>query len=271
MKKGMICDFYNGTAIDQSASSVRISSINPVTQVVTFEAAADAYKAYHPLAAAQAYSNAASAIASGSFLVRYGARLATHATTNAFYEMMGLEGMFDDGTLLAAFEGITVATDPEFKANILGNSAVNRELSVDLMLAAMDMSAARSHSQVDLIRMGLGQRRKYFGLLSPDVRFAPQELKGGYETLAFSQNAAVEILVDPVTQPNVIYFEPKKCIKKYELTKIGWGGFDANKMHWRQDYDQTTMFLRTYTNLGVEERQALTKLSDLIEPASAPW
>jgi len=273
MKKGMICDFYNGTAIDQSASSVRISSINPVTQVVTFEKAADAYRAYHPIVAARTtpYDNAAASIATGSFLVRYGARLAVHATTNAFYEIMGLDGMFDNGNLLAQFEGITVASDPEFKANILDNSSVNRELSVDLMLASMDMSAARSHSAVDLIRMGLGQRRKYFGLLSPDVRFAPQVLKGGYETLAFSQNAAVEILVDPVTQPNVIYFEPKKCIKKYELTKIGWGGFDANKMHWRQDYDQTTMFLRTYTNLGVEERQALTKLDDLIEPASAPW
>ncbi len=271
MKKGMICDFYNGTAIDQSASSVRISSINPVTQVITFEAAADAYRDYHPITAAQAYSNAASAIADGSFLVRYGARLVTHATTNAHYEIMGLEGMYDDGTLLATFEGITIASDPEFKANIMDNSAVNRELSIDLMLAAMDMSAARSHTQVDLIRMGLGQRRKYFGLLSPDIRFAPQTLRGGYEVLAFSQNAAVEILVDPVTQPNVLYFEPKSCIKKYELTPIGWGGFDANKMHWRQDYDQTTMFLRTYCNLGVEERQALTKLSDLTEPASAPW
>lgn len=273
MKKGMICDFYQSTALSQTASSVRIASINPVTQVVTFEKAADAYRAYHPITAAQTspYTNAASAQASGSFLVRYGARLVTHATTNAHYEIMGLNGIFDDGTLLAAFEGITIASDPEFKANVMDNSSVNRELSIDLMLAAMDMSAARSHTQVDLIRMGLGQRRKYFGLLSPDVRYSPQVLKGGYETLAFSQNAAVEILVDPVTQANRLYFEPKTAIKKYELTPIGWGGFDANKMHWRQDYDQTTMFLRTYTNLGIEERQALTLVDDLNEPASAPW
>ena len=271
MKKGMICDFYQSTTQDVDSSAVRISSINPVTQVVTFEKAVDAYKAYHPLTVAQSYSAGTGTVPSGSFLVRYGARHAVHATTKAFYEIMGLEGLFDDGDLLAIFEGVTVASDPEFKANLMENSNVNRELSIDLMLAAMDMSAARSHSAVDLIRMGLGQRRKYFGLLSPDVRYAPQVLKGGYETLAFSQNAAVEILVDPVTQPNTLYFEPKSAIKKYELTPIGWGGFDANKMHWRQDYDQSTMFLRTYTNLGVEERQALTKLSDLTEPASAPW
>lgn len=271
MKKGMVCDFYNGTAIDESSSSVRIQSINPNTKVVTFEANAGTYKAYHPLTAAQSYTGTNDTIASGSFLVRYGARLATHATTDASYEMTGLNGMYDDGTLLASFEGITVANDPEFKANILGNSSVNRELSVDLMLAAMDMTTARSTAKADIIRMGLGQRRKYFALLSPDVRYAPQVLKGGYETLAFSQDASVKIVVDPVTQPNRLYFEPNGAIKKYELTPIGWGGFDSNKMHWRADYDQATMFLRLYSQLGVESRNSLTLLDDLTEPSSLPW
>lgn len=271
MKKGMICDFYNSTAVDQSASSVRISSINPSTRVVTFEAAANSYRTYHPLTAAQSYSNSAASIASGSFLVRYGARAATHATSNTAYELSGLDACYDDGTLIATFEGIAVATYPEFKANILSNSSVNRELSIDLMLAAMDMTQTGSGERADIIRMGLGQRRKYFALLSPDIRFAPQQLKGGYEKLAFSQDASVEIVVDPVTQPNKLYFEPKNTIKKYELTPIGWGGFDANKMHWRENYDQATMFLRVYTNLGVENRPALTALTDLTEPTSMPF
>ena len=181
MKKGMICDFYQTTVLDLTASAVRISSINPVTKVVTFEAGIDAYQAYHPITAAQAsaYDNVAGAIASGSFLVRYGARLAAHLTTGASIELMGLDAMYDDGTNSASFEGITITTDPEFKANILSNSSVNRELSIDLMLAAMDMTAARSSQQVGLIRVGLGQRRKYFNLLAPDIRFAPGVLKGG--------------------------------------------------------------------------------------------
>lgn len=271
MKKGMICDFYNSTAIDQSASSIRIASINPITKVVTFEAGADLYKAKHPLTAAQSYSNSAATVASGSFLVRYGARAATHATSNTAYELNGLNACYDDGTLIATFEGVVVASDPEFKANILSNSAVNRELSIDLMLAAMDMGYARSGVRADIMRMGLGQRRKYFALLAPDIRFAPAELKGGYEKLAFSQDASVTITVDPVTQPNRIYFEPKGAIKKYELTPIGWGGFDANKMHWRDGYDQASMFLRVYTQLGVENRPSLTLLDDLTEPGSTAF
>jgi hypothetical protein len=271
MKKGMICDFYNSTAIDQTASSVRISSINPNTKVVTFESGDDLYRAYHPVTAAQSYSNGTGTIANGSFLVRYGARLATHATSNASYELTGLNAMYDDGTLMATFEGITVASDPEFKANLMANSSVNRELSIDLMLAAMDMTAARSNSQANIIRMGLGQRRKYYGLLEGDIRFTPGTLLGGYEKLQFSQNGAVSIIVDPHTQPNRLYFEPEGAVKRYELTPIGWGGFDPNKMHWREDYDEATMFLRTYTNLGVEERNALTLLDDLTEPTSMPF
>jgi len=271
MRKGMVCDFFQSTVMDITCSSVRISSINPNTRVVTFEKSDTTYRAYNPQSAAQAYTNDANTVASGSFLVRYGVRAVTHATSNTSYELTGLNAIFDDGTARATFEGVTVASDPEFKANIMDNSSVVREVSEDLMLAAVDMSTARTEATIGLIRMGLGQRRKYFGLLSPDRRYAPGVFKGGYETLGFSQNAAIEILVDPVTQPNRMYFEPKSAIKKYELTPIGWGGFDKNMMHWREDYDEATMFLRMYADLGVEDRPSLTLLDDLTEPSSMPF
>jgi hypothetical protein len=277
IRKGMIIDAYESNNIDQSSVASRVASVNPNNQTIELEAVSavgsggSAYQAFHPIAAARTYTIAAATVASGAEIVRYGARLATHATTNASYEMMGLLGIYDDGTLLSAFEGITITADPEWKANILSNSSVNRELSIDLMLAAMDMTHARSDTEAGLIRMGIGQRRKYFGLLAPDIRFQPLVLKGGYEKLAFSQNGAVSIIVDPYTQPNRLFFEPEGCIKKYELTPIGWGGFEPQKMHWRQDYDEGTMFLRTYTNMGTEARNELTLLSDLTEPTSAPW
>jgi hypothetical protein len=179
--------------------------------------------------------------------------------------------MYDDGTALAAFEGITITADPQFKANILSNSTVKRELSIDLMLAAMDMTYGRIGEPVSKIYMGLGQRRKYFALLANDVRYAPGQFVGGYEKLSFTQNGAVDMIVDPMAQPNGLYFEAGNQIKKYELTPIGWGGMDEQKMHWREGYDQATMFLRVYTNLGVEKRPALTVLTDLTEPSNQPW
>jgi len=275
MRKGMIVDFYVSTAIDQSAAAQRISSVNPVAKTIEMElcaagAGGSAYQAYHPITAARTYTIATDVLASGEFMVRYGARLATHAATTT-YELTGLNGLYDDGTLLTTFEGLTITSYPEFIANILDNSAVNRELSIDLMLAAMDLTAARSDETVSFMRMGLGQRRKYFGLLANDVRYAPGDFLGGYERLRFAQNAQVSMVIDPMSQPNRIYFEPDGIIKKYELTPIGWGGMDQQKMHWRENYDQASMFLRTYTQLGVEKRNALTLLDDLTEPGSGPF
>lgn len=271
MKPGMICDFYNSTAIDQTASSVRISSINPITKVVTFEASADLYRTYHPESSTtQAYGNSEATIASGSFLVRQGARLAAHVVTTR-YEIDGMNAMYDDEAALSTFEGIVIASHPMFKANIIDNGAVNRELSIDLLLAAMDMTYGRTGDMVTKMIMGLGQRRKYFALLANDVRYAPGQFVGGYEKLSFTQNGQVDMIIDPMAQPNKIYMETGSIIKKYELTPIGFGGMDQQKMHWREGYDQSTMFLRVYTNLGVEARPSLTVLDDLVEPSNQPW
>ena len=274
LRKGMVCDVYTSSgAVDTSASSIRISAINPTTRVVTFEAhltgTSNLYRAKHPNTAAQSYSPAAGAIAADSVLVRYGARDDSFAITDSSREMMGMLGMFDDGTLITTFEGVSTTTYPEFKANVLGNSDINRELTIDNMLAACDMTATRSEKTVGRIWLGLGQRRKYFGLLSPDVRYAPATFVGGYETLRFSQDAAIEMRIDPYCQPNRLFFEPRGEIKKYELTSLGWGGLDQQRMHWRQDYDQATAFLRIYTELGVEDRRSLTVLEDLTEPAGS--
>lgn len=271
LRKGMIVDMYtSGGSPIEAACSQRIYSIDPSARTVTMYANANTWRTYHPNSTMRSYaaSNGA-AVASGAVIVRQGVRDTSFATSDTPVEMVGLLGQYDDGTLLASHEGITVTSYPEFKANILDNSGVNRELSIDLMLAAMDMTSAQCGMTPNLIRMGLGQRRKYFGLLAPDVRFAPASFRGGYEELSFSQNSAVKIIVDPVTRPNKLFFEVDGAIKKYELKGLSWGGFDPNKMHWRERYDEANMYLSIYTNLGVENRKALTLLDDLEEPAGA--
>jgi hypothetical protein len=265
---GMIVDFYNGTAIDQSAVASRVSAVNPATKVVTMEANDSTYLDNHPIVAARSYSVAEATVASGSFMVRYGARAAVHATSNTPIEITGLEGIFDDGTLLATFENLLVASYPHWKANIMGNSGVNRELSIDLMLQACDLNYKNSGFHLSKMRMGLGQRRKYANLLLPDVRFQPGKLKGGYETLTFAGgNGAVELVIDPALPTNKIFCEADGVIKKYEMLPLGWGDLDGDKMHRRQGYDEWDTFLRLYTQLGCEQRNALTLIKDLVEPS----
>jgi hypothetical protein len=269
IRKGMVVDFYTASgAIDTSATSLRVQSVHPDTKSIKMEGYSSTYETYHPLGTG--YTQGAGAIASGDHMVRQGARAASHVVTTT-YEICGLKGLFDDGTLLTTFQGQTISSYPEFIATVLDNSAVKRELSIDLMLQAVDMTSTRSDQNVEMILTGLGQRRKYFALLASDVRYAPGTFVGGYETLTFTQNGQIQMVFDPHAQPNQMYFMPKDGVKKYELTPIGFGGMDDQKFHWRDNYDQATMFLRTYTNLGVERRNALTLLDDLTEPAGIIW
>lgn len=266
--EGQLVDFFNSTAIDQSASSSRISTIDLTNKTCEMEYNDGTYKANHPITAAQSYTITTATVASGSYMVAMGSREATHATSNTPVEMVGIDGIFDDGTLLASYEGITVASYPRWKANILSNSSVDRELTLDLMLQAVNLCRKRAGSTKRInIRMGDGQLRKYFALLSPDVRYAPQKLRGGFTTLTFAAGGgATEIIVDPLNQPGKVYFEPDGTIQKFELLPLSWGDMDGSKMHRRAGYDEWDLYLRTYTNLGVEQRNNLTVIKDLAEP-----
>jgi hypothetical protein len=267
-QEGMLVDIYAtaGATIVGSLAGARVLSVTPSTKVVTFEAMTAGYITNHPYASG--YTNTgATTVAVGAIAVKVGARALAWASTDTPTEMTGLLGFFDSTTYTAQLEGITVASNPKWAANVISNSSVNRELSIDLMLNACDLTRTRSGMKVDQIRMGLGQRRKYANLLLPDVRFAPTVLKGGYETLTFSGgDGSIEIIVDPLTQPNMIFFQPKDIIKKYELSPLGWGNLDGSQLHQRASYDEWDAFLRIYCNLGVEQRNCLSVIRDLVEP-----
>lgn len=269
-QEGMLLDFYDSTGASpvSTCCGQRVSSINPVTKVVTFAASGQTYLTDHPNATIAAYTNDATEVAVSSIAVKMGARDAAWTSADTPSEITGMMGLFDDGTLLSSFENITVASYPKWKANILSNSSVNRDLSLELLLQAVDVTRIRSGKKVSRMYMGLGQRRKYALLLMPDVRFAPTVLKGGYETLSFSGgDGTIEMVIDPLAQPNRIFMESGQEIKKYELTPLGWGNLDGSQMHRRAGYDEWDLFLRLYTNLGVEQRNCLTLLSDLVEPS----
>ena len=271
--EGQLVDFYlsagTGPVVDSTTAVIaqRVKSVNPSTKVVWFETNATTFQANHPTLSA--YSNGASvATPAGAIVVKMGARAATHAAGNTPYELTGLDGMFDNGTNLTTYENIVCATYPKWNANMLGNSSVNREISIDLMLQAIDVVRTASGASLKHMLMGLGQKRKYANLLMPDVRFQPTQLKGGYEVLTFSGgDGSVEIVVDPMCQPNRIYCYPDDVIYKYEMSPLGWGNLDNSQLHQRAGYDEWDAYLRLYTQLGCEQRNCLALIKDLVEPS----
>ena len=271
MQEGMLIDFYDstGAAYDASCCGQRIRTITPSTKVVQFEASGSTWLTNHPDSTISGgTTNTTAPVPTASIAVKMGAREAAHATTDAPTDITGLDGIFDNGTLLTSFENITVSTNPKWAANRMTNSSVNRELEVDLMLNALDLTRVRSGMTANTIHCGIGQRRKYANLLLPDVRYAPTQLKGGYEVLTFSGgDGSVKIIVDSMAQPNKMRFYPDGVIEKFEMTPLGWGNLDGSQMHRRSGYDEWDLFLRLYTNLGCEQRNCLTSLEDLVEPS----
>lgn len=264
---GMVVDHCEAGTVDVSSAGSRIKSIDPVTNIVTFEKNDGTYNANHPLGSAYQGNQAAATIASGAVMTRIGAREATWTAASVAREMMGIEGIYDDDTLLAAFENIDSGDFPDWQGNVLGNSGTDRPLSLKLMLQCLALTRVKSGKKVKIIRMGTGQQRAYADLLIPDVRFAPNKLEGGYETLTFQGgDGTVKMVIDPSIAPGKIFFEPDGAIKKYELASLGWGNIDPG-MHQREGYDTYDRFIRIYTNLGTEQRNSLTCLSDLIEPS----
>jgi len=270
VREGMLCDIYKSDGSAPVATTLpvgcRVSNINRATKVITWEKNDATYSANHPDSTCAGYTPTANTIAAASLIIKMGSREAAWAITDTPIDMIGLNGIFDDGTLLTTFENISTTTYPKWKANKLANSDVDRELSLDLMIQACDLVRFDAGGSKIQMRMGLGQRRKYAALLLPDVRFSPGKLVGGFEVLTFSAgDGSVDIIIDPYTQPGKIFVHPEGAIKKYELTPLGWGN-PGEKMTQRAGYDEYDLFLRIYTNLGVEQRNALTYIADLVEP-----
>lgn len=267
LQAGMVVDFFDGASVDQSSVASRISSIDHANKTCEIEFNDGTYKTNHPNSTFAGYTIAEEAVPTGAYMVKMDARSATHASSNTAKEMTGLLGIYDDGTLLDTFENINADTYTEWQANKLGNSSVDRPLSIDLMIQAINIVRARSGKQVKTIRMGLGQRRNYANLLMPDRRFMDGKFDGGYEELSFAAgDGTIKMVIDPQAQPGKMFFEPDGVIQKYELTPLGWMNEDS-LMHLRQGYDEYNMYLRMYSQLGCEQRNCLAVLEDLTEPS----
>jgi len=274
---GMLVDFYNtaGTKATPTGTTnimigCRVAAVYPSTNKVKFDSYGIIYASNHPQYATRGAAGTKETIPVSAIAIKMGGRQKTQSaaefTSAASREMMGLLGIYDNDTLLAVFENIDTGNFPQWRANVLSNSSVTRELSIDLLLQSLDLTRVVSGKHANRMFMGLGQRRKYANLLLPDVRFQPTVLKGGYETLTFAGgDGTVSMVVDPMCQNQHIFLEPTGTIQRYEMSPLGWGDMDQ-QWHQRVGYDEWDAFLRLYSNLGCEQRNSLTLLKDLVEP-----
>ena len=161
-------------------------------------------------------------------------------------------------------QNISRTTHPIFRGNRLHNSAVERELSLDLLQQLLDTNRIQSGVESDFLVSGYGMRRKYLNLLWHDVRYAPQQLKGGFKTLQFD---SLDWYVDKDCPHGRVIAGRKEMIKKYVVRPLGIlddAGSQAERIPKTDTYE---ILIGGYFNFGIERPNSWGKLVDLVDPA----
>jgi hypothetical protein len=180
-------------------------------------------------------------------------------------EMTGLRSIIDDDTDgPSVFQGIdrSVAANAAWKANVLRNAGTPRPLTLDLLQQAEDTGELASGIKSDMAVTGYGQRRKYIQLLIPDVRYAPQVLKGGFRVLQFNDKP---VYVDKDAMPEEWYFMVRRNYNRFTVRELGIldNAGPAERIAGRDVYE---IVIGGYFNLGVEKTNCEVRLVDLLEP-----
>jgi hypothetical protein len=179
-------------------------------------------------------------------------------------EMMGIRAIVDDGTLGASFQNINRTTYPRWRGNILGNSGTNRALTLDLMQRSIDTASELGNGEIDLIVAHYSARREYIRLLSPDVRYAPLELRGGFKTLVYAGGAdEIPFHFDKDADYNRIYFLDTSSLKVYRQSDFYWADEDGAILSRVSNQDAFEAFLKFYANLGCDAPNKNSRLDDI--------
>lgn len=184
--------------------------------------------------------------------------------------LSGLSMLIDDITEgPTTVQNISRATFPGFKGNVLNSGvtpAVERELSLDILQQLLDTNRIASGMESDFLVSNYGIRRKYLNLLWHNVRYAPQELKGGFVTLQFD---TLTWYVDKDCRLGSVIAGYRDAIKKYVIKPIGIldeAGSQAERVSKKDIYE---FLIGGYFNLGITRPNSWGKEYDLVDPLAA--
>jgi len=185
------------------------------------------------------------------------------STTSWKNEVTGLSFIVSDSTEFT-LQNIDPSTTTEWKANVLDNSGNNRPLSLELMQLAIDTTDEVAGDEPDVIMGHHSLRREYINLLTSDVRYSPEQLKGGFSKLTYAGGATpMPIEFDRMAPYNKLFFLKTSDIKLYTMKDWAWADRDGSTLSRVSGEDNWEAFMCWYGNLGCERRFSQTLLSDI--------
>jgi len=151
----------------------------------------------------------------------------------------GIRNLIQDGTISSSFLGVTYATEPGLKANVLSNSGTPRAYSEELMRTLVDQIWQVGGGTVESLRLNSGVMNEVAGVSTPDKRYPvmkgdfPKYVQGWREgDLVFAYDKATAVFKkDPQIPARTIYaINFKDSFYKHTLAEMGFldkGGQDG--------------------------------------------
>ncbi len=177
-------------------------------------------------------------------------------------EMMGLDGIVDDSTLLTTFQALDAASLYEWRAVRISASSGN--LTSDMLQRLEDDVATLGGEDPDTLITHKKQRRKYLDITTPEKRFNDLSLDAGFSKLKFNGK---EFWLDTDCQEDQVYAIKRARIHKFEVAPMSMGGIeDSGNWLRASNFDKFQAYWRQYINLGTDKRNAHGKLVLLAKP-----
>jgi hypothetical protein len=177
-------------------------------------------------------------------------------------EMMGLDGIVDDGTQLTTFQNLDASSLYEWRGVVINASSAN--LTSDLLQRLLDDPGTLGGEDPDTLITHKIQRRKYLDIVVPEKRFADLKMDAGFQKLSFN---GIELWLDVDCQRNQVYAIKKSRIYRFEVAPLAMGGLEGSDTWLRAtNFDKFQAYWKYYGNFGTDKRNAHGKITSLAVP-----
>lgn len=193
---------------------------------------------------------------------------------NKNLQMYGLDNIFDTSGS-DTYLGVSRTLVKEWQACLIGNSGVDRDLSLNLMQQAVDEPAVKAMGDITAIHCREATRRAYVDHLIADRRYNyPQTLKldGGFSGLEYSGGSKpIPVVAERHMTPGTMYFLDESTFTLYRLGEgANWvpgpiNGIFHSMVTASTSSDSVMAALRIYENIACTNPRKSAMLYDLNE------
>lgn len=176
-------------------------------------------------------------------------------------ELAGVQAICDTTVYSTSFEGVTVATNPEWVGNTI--DGLGSPVSQDLLQQTENRRSIVGGGTAKFMISNKGQRRVFLNTELQKVRYEPTEVKGGHTVLKWND---MEWLADKDYDLGEVGFYDLEEIEKFQTREPHLSDLNNNKFYQIVGTDKIGGYYSYYGNMGTWKRNRHARLFNLSEP-----